>query len=158
MFEGTEQEAKDKEIELIAEHGTLAHNGYNLTLGGEGTVGYKASDETRKRMSETHSGEQNGMFGNKHSIQTRKKLSKRAKQRELTEERLNTLRTMSKGAKNRHAQPIEINGVRYEYVGQAAEAIGMNTWTLRAYVGQYKRKGFWPKTLKHLCIKLLCKE
>jgi len=155
LFEGNEQEAKDKEVEMIVELNTVAPHGYNLTLGGEGLVGFKHSAETRKRMSESRTGEKNGMYGKKHGVETRKKLAKKASQREITYERLETLRTMSKGAKNRHAQPLEINGIRYEYVGLAAEALGMNPWTLRAYVGQYKRKGFWPKTLSHLKIVLV---
>lgn len=44
------------EIKLIVEYGTLNPNGYNLTVGGQGTVGYKWNDEGRKNMSERNKG------------------------------------------------------------------------------------------------------
>lgn len=50
----TEKEAKNKEVELIKEYHTFIHyensNGYNLTLGGEGSLGHKSS----KKVSETN--------------------------------------------------------------------------------------------------------
>lgn len=58
------------EIDLIHQHNTfyLTGHGYNLTLGGEGKLGHKHSPETKKLLSE------------------------KAKQRELTPEILQTLR------------------------------------------------------------------
>ena len=50
----TEEEAKEKERELIQEYNTFiyAENsmGYNMTLGGEGTLGHKATDKTREAI------------------------------------------------------------------------------------------------------------
>ena len=43
------------ERHLIAEFGTKAPNGYNMTDGGDGTGGYEFTDEVRKRMSESGS-------------------------------------------------------------------------------------------------------
>jgi len=56
LFEGlSEQEAHDKEIELIALYGRkdlgLGHL-TNLTDGGEGTSGHKHSEETKRKMRE----------------------------------------------------------------------------------------------------------
>ena len=51
-------------------------NGYNLTPGGDGLPkGYKLSDETKQKMSERKKGENNPMYGKKHSEETRKKIS-----------------------------------------------------------------------------------
>jgi hypothetical protein len=48
----TEEEAKEKEKELIQEYNTFiyAENpmGYNMTLGGEGTLGHKATDKIKE--------------------------------------------------------------------------------------------------------------
>lgn len=46
------------EMRLIEEHGTYYEtgNGYNLTRGGEGKLGYKTSEETKKKISEAHKG------------------------------------------------------------------------------------------------------
>jgi len=57
-----------KEIYWISEKNTLAPNGYNLTLGGEGSLGRVASPETREKL-------RLAPLGKKASPQTRKKLS-----------------------------------------------------------------------------------
>jgi group I intron endonuclease len=60
---------------------TKANNpefGYNLTAGGEGTVGLKFSDEHRKNLSEAHKwqvGENSPSYGRIVSEETRKKMS-----------------------------------------------------------------------------------
>ena len=51
----TKEEACNKEIELIAQYKTNIHKygngyGYNLTDGGEGTVGHKVSEENKEKM------------------------------------------------------------------------------------------------------------
>ena len=56
----TEEEAKEKEIELIKKFNTYIHSensmGYNMTLGGEGRLGAIPSEETRKKMSKAKKG------------------------------------------------------------------------------------------------------
>jgi group I intron endonuclease len=64
------ESAKSIEVMLIAEHNTLAPNGYNLTSGGDGTL--CPSDEVRARMSEAHR-------GHKQSAETRAKRSESLK-------------------------------------------------------------------------------
>ena len=57
LFEGlTQEEACNKEIELIAEYKTNIHKygnkyGYNMTDGGEGTFGHKVSEENKEKKS-----------------------------------------------------------------------------------------------------------
>lgn len=52
----TEEEAKQKEIELIQKYHTYIHDeapmGYNMTLGGEGSIGHKMTEEAKRKMSE----------------------------------------------------------------------------------------------------------
>lgn len=50
--------------------------GYNLTDGGEGASGLFPSTETRAKISKANDGENNGMFGQTHSVQTRQNMSK----------------------------------------------------------------------------------
>ena len=58
LFENlNEDEAKRKEIELIALYKSADHEyGYNTTNGGDGTSGLKHSEETRKKLSEMQIG------------------------------------------------------------------------------------------------------
>ena len=92
----TEQEAKDLEIELIAKHGRIdLGEGYliNKTDGGEGTNGYIVSEETRKKMSESHKGK---IKTEEH----RRKLSEAHKGKIITEESKRKMSESSKGKNN----------------------------------------------------------
>lgn len=80
LFENlTEQEAKLKERELIAKYHTCIYDdnkmGYNMTFGGEGTLGHIISEETRQKMSESKKGEKNSFYGKHFSEESKKKLS-----------------------------------------------------------------------------------
>ena len=56
--------AKWLEIELIREWDTTnREKGYNQTKGGDGMNGLSPSEETRKKMSKSRMGENNGMYG-----------------------------------------------------------------------------------------------
>jgi group I intron endonuclease len=48
------------------------HNGYNMTTGGGSTV---CCDETKMKMSQSHSGENNSMYGKTHSTESKIKMS-----------------------------------------------------------------------------------
>ena len=50
LYEGKEEDARRKEMEYISSLDTIT-NGYNLTIGGEGTTGWKHTDEARKTIS-----------------------------------------------------------------------------------------------------------
>lgn len=50
------QDLCETERVLIAQYKTLKPNGYNLTRGGEGTLGYKWLPEPRARLSKSHKG------------------------------------------------------------------------------------------------------
>jgi group I intron endonuclease len=76
----TYQECKLIEIDLIDKYGrkdlgtgTLC----NLTDGGDGTVGWIVSDETRRKISEGKTGEKHYFYGKTHSDETLRKMSER---------------------------------------------------------------------------------
>src|ERR1700675_3430253 len=56
LLESSNESLPQEERRLIAELNTFAPNGYNATLGGEATLGYKHSDEIRQKMSKIHTG------------------------------------------------------------------------------------------------------
>ncbi len=74
----------DKEIFYI-EHFNTYQKGYNLTIGGEGTKGYKWSDEVKAKFSEKtkgrYIGSNNPFFNKKHSIETINKVIESNKRR-----------------------------------------------------------------------------
>jgi len=69
-----------KEQFWVLELDTMVPNGYNLTSGGG--QGIFVSNKTRRKMSESHSGENNHFYGLKHTDKIKKKLSE-IKQGEL---------------------------------------------------------------------------
>lgn len=71
----TEEEAKQKEKELIAQYDTInPEKGYNLTLGGDGTVGYQHTDEAKEKMSKAKQGKKPWNYGISPTEETLKKL------------------------------------------------------------------------------------
>lgn len=78
--------------------------GYNLTDGGGGMLGFKLSDETKRRMSEHVKSEDHrkkislakmgnqSRLGMKHSEETKRKMSEKAKGRKFSPEHLQHLR------------------------------------------------------------------
>lgn len=63
----TFEESVEREIYWIAFYKNLGHKITNLTIGGEGTRGYKASEETKEKLRLSH-------LGNVPSLETREKL------------------------------------------------------------------------------------
>ena len=73
----------EAEISMIEQYNSF-NNGYNMTIGGDGTgsgenhpnFGKLLSEETKKKMSIALIGENHGMFGKNHTEETKKKMSK----------------------------------------------------------------------------------
>lgn len=61
---------------FISKHGTKAPAGYNLTDGGEGTLGHKFTKEQLKRLSDAHKGLPSNRRGMTNSAVTRARISK----------------------------------------------------------------------------------
>ena len=141
----TENEAFEHEKQLISEYKALGIKLVNLTNGGEGSAGYRWTDEQKANFDMC--GSNNGMFGKKHSDETKRKLSEKAKARKLSDE---TKAKLSKAMKNRvfseshleklkisglgnknglgnkgNAKKCKINGIIYESTKQAAKIFGL---------------------------------
>lgn len=80
------------EIEIIKQYNSIIPNGYNLTAGGDGTLGIKMPEETKRKISEKNKGkirseqtkqilreyrlkQPDPMIGRKHSEESKKKMS-----------------------------------------------------------------------------------
>lgn len=127
-YEGDEQWIKMMEYRTILALNTLAPSGYNLTFGGEGTLGWKASEETKRKMSAAR----NGKKLRPHSEETRRKISEALKGKECSPEVMTRLREMNgNGADHPSAKPVTVNGVRYGCMKDAAQGLGVCTATVR---------------------------
>lgn len=72
----SENEAKEKEIELIAKYNaTNPQYGYNITLGGESGNGYKPTEDVKRRISQAEKGRSSPMKGRKHTDKAKEKIS-----------------------------------------------------------------------------------
>jgi group I intron endonuclease len=111
VCKATEDYVKEMEVKFIASLVTIAYSGYNLTEGGEGSTGWKASDETRKRMSAAHLGKMQP-----HLDATKRKIGE-------------SRRKYHRGQHPR-ARKITIDGKQYECLRDAAEAIEIPYSTL----------------------------
>lgn len=72
----------------------------NKSYGGEGPSGYKLSDETRQKMSESRFGENNNFFGKTHSEETKEKIRQKRLGTKASEETKKKLSEMRKGSGN----------------------------------------------------------
>jgi group I intron endonuclease len=77
------ERAYELEIFYIQKYNTKVPNGYNLTDGGDGIFGWEANEEHRQKCSERvkllHKEKKVGMYGKKHSKETKKKMSASSK-------------------------------------------------------------------------------
>lgn len=124
VCKATEEYAKEMEVKFIASLDTIAHSGYNLTEGGEGSTGWKAPDATRKKMRDNH----RGTTGQCMSDSTKRKIG---------ESRLAYRR-----GKHPSARKITIDGKQYECLRDAAEDIAIPYSTLCVKQRQTKASAF----------------
>ena len=110
----TENEAKQKEIELIALYKSDQREyGYNIRHGGDICAGYKLSDETRNKMSEARKGDKNWIYGKHLSEETKRKLSiahTGKKQNKEAAKRSALNRTGSKNYRARKVDRFDLEG------------------------------------------------
>lgn len=107
----TKQEMDSHEKRLIADLNTRKPNGYNLTDGGDGVLGFKHSEESNEKNRQAHLGkkmsEQSSekkrlaMIGFKHTNETKQRMSEYVK----TEDHCNKISTAKMGNKSRTGMP-----------------------------------------------------
>ena len=94
----TQEEANKAEIFWIAEYRKRGKAEYNIAAGGEGSSGWKCSEETRKKLSEAKKGRPGYWLGKHVSDETRRKVSEHHKGKRLSEE---TRKKISEANKSR---------------------------------------------------------
>ena len=92
------------EIEAIAKFNTIAPHGYNLTTGGESS---SHSEETKRKISESKTGERNPNYGKPRSAETRRKQSEANKGKKRAPETKRKISESKTGEKNpNYGKPI----------------------------------------------------
>lgn len=133
----TIEELNRLEIYYIDLYNTFK-NGYNLTLGGNSIMGFKHSEETKKRMSEAAKGRKLSKDqiqrlseinkGKKLSEETRRRISESLRGKHHTKE---SIKKMSDAKKDKGCVPIIINGKHFGSRKQAAEFMDVAPSTIR---------------------------
>jgi group I intron endonuclease len=111
-------QSKDKEYCLkimepyfIKEHDCF-ENGYNMTLGGEGTFGKKLSHESKEKISKANKGKTTTL-GLKHSQETKNKISLKRK------------------GKSFKQIPVVIDGIFYSSKKEVYQKLGISQYKLK---------------------------
>lgn len=76
------------EIIYIQRYNTFrpqTNHGYNFTIGGDGKLGYKHSNLTKKKISQKLKGKNNPMYNKSHIKETKEKISKALKGKKLSD-------------------------------------------------------------------------
>ena len=114
-------------------------SGYNLTEGGLGQIGFKFSEESRKRMSEAQKGKRCGKdnpnFGRNHSEKSKRKMSKSRKGKKFSEDHKRKMSEVRKGKRcgkdNPWSSPVIIDDKYFYTVIEASKVIGVDRHTVR---------------------------
>ncbi|WOF33042.1 NUMOD3 domain-containing DNA-binding protein (plasmid) [Bacillus subtilis] len=123
--------------------------GFNLTLGGKGSLGWKMPKEERQRRAEAYKGEGNPFYGKSHSKESierkikntnysftqskeyRDKISKSMKGKIFSKEHSMNKSIAQKGGKNPSARKISIEGKIYECIQDAVNDLGIKHTTIQ---------------------------
>lgn len=116
----TKKEACNKEIELISLYdSTNKEKGYNISQGGEGTTGVKASEESKQKNRIAH-------LGKKTSLETRKKISESNKgkhNKKRTEEQKKRISEATKKAMQNPELRRRLSEKHKKYINKKKEGI-----------------------------------
>lgn len=158
----TENEAKQKEIELIALYKTNCCKydnpefGYNMTDGGDGTSGWHHSKESKIKMRESRrvlSGENHPMYGKHHTQEAKDKIRISRQGTSLSDECKIKMSKARIGIKNNQAvcvYCIETNTI-FGTIMDGANYAGVSTESLRNNLNnKWKHAGRHPATGEQL--------
>lgn len=143
------EEVKNKEIEFIALYKTVREGGSltNLTIGGDGTNGYKMDDDQKKILSDKKKGDLNPNRIHPYTKERREKLSKALKGKKRSfQAKLNYRKA------NWMNRPIvcKNNNQKFQSASEAARVLFPNgkskterTHIARSATHKIQHKGFW---------------
>lgn len=143
------EELSDKERFYIGHYNSYIHaensNGYNMTLGGEGTRGVKIKEETREKMRQRMLGGKNHNYGKPLSEEVKQKISKTVKGRYKGENNPmygkchseEALLKMTRG-NNYKARKTMCGGKMFDCLKDCAEYYGIKYGTIKCWLSLNK--------------------
>lgn len=150
-----EDKLNEREIYWIAKYDSY-HNGYNQTLGGGGTRGYKHSDKTKQKMSEAATGANNHNFGKNMPDEIRKKISEAMSAengywygKHHTEESKKKMSEANSGANHPQCKPVYCYELDEYFWGakEATDKYGINGSSIAGCcIGRLQSAGKHPVT------------
>ena len=159
LFQGlTREEACEKEIQLISEYNTRNPKyGYNICVGGGGTVGCVMTEDSRRRWREKMTGPNNPNFGKPMSEEQKEKLRQINLGKKLTEEHKQKISESCKGKihhddafkqrlAERNKRPvIRDDGIYFATVDEAAASVGVTPSAISNAMRRGQRSGgyYW---------------
>lgn len=130
----TDDELNNLEKEYIAALDSF-ENGYNFTLGGQGSFGYKHDEQVKMIRSEYMKqlvGEKNTFYGKHHTEETKKLISERNKGRlKGIPKSEDHKRKIREGNIKTRGKAIICEGVKYNTVTEAAQALNITPSLVR---------------------------
>lgn len=129
LFDGlSEEQAHAKEIELIAFYGRRVNGGCltNATDGGEGTSGWKPSEETRRKMSKAKTGKKRGPM----SEETKMRISSGNKGKKCSPESIEKTASANRGRKHTPESRAKMSAARVgkRQTPESIRAIKFGNW------------------------------
>lgn len=128
------------ESHFIAENQSFLPRGYNMTVGGEGTLGCKQSTETRAKRSAAHKGKKLSIEtiakrvatrkGYKHSVETTAKISTANTGKKHSAETRSKWSTTRKGKLTSRSKPVSTPYGIFESLSKASVTLNINRYTI----------------------------
>lgn len=95
----------------------------HITIGENNPMfGKKHSEESKKKMSENHA---KAFLGKKHSEESKKIIAEKLKGHKHSDESKKKMSESRQGSKNHASQPVSIDGVRYETIKEAMDKLNI---------------------------------
>lgn len=137
LCECEEFELNDKERYYQEYYNAIGDNGLNCVLVNSSNSPKKMSEESKRKISIKNKGENNGMYGVKHS----EEFKRDRRNHRHTKEALKKISYHSKGGNNANSKTVLCleTGIYYDCIGDAAEALGLTYNRLKQWLNGRRR-------------------
>lgn len=119
------------------------NNGYNILEGGQGSLGRKCSEETKRKISKANSGENNWLYGKHCPEYLKEKISIANKGKIFTEEHKNKLSVSHVGkhelGDNLKAKKVHIDNIIFSCAEECARILNVSGNVIRGWLNKSRK-------------------